>query len=413
MKLSSHDWEALARAHGTPLYLYDLDQAQAHLQELQDALQGVSVYYCVKANPNRAVIEAFRDMVPALDISSAGELELAASVGWDPGKMSFAGPGKSDRELATALERGIGSLSIESAVELNRISTLAQRSGIVAPVLLRINPEFTPRAFAMKMGGGPSQFGVPEEQAEATLRQAIADPHLHVRGIHIFAGTQCLDPEALEQNLQQTLSIAARLSEACDLTMEEVNLGGGLGIAYFQGQEDLDNQALARRLAGCVREFRESHARFAATHFVLELGRYLMGRYGAYLSRVIEVKHVRDKRFVVLDGGMNHVFPATGNFGQLIKKNYPVVNVSRTGDEAPAVKQEIVGPLCTPMDSLGRGLELVPCEVGDLLAFDNCGAYSFSASPLLFLSHPSPAELVHYQGQVRLARRRLAPADFY
>lgn len=413
MTSSADEWRRIAAEYGTPFYWYDLDQAALHLKTLQANLpECVSVYYCVKANPNLAVLRVFRDLVPGLDISSAGEIELAERAGWQPGVMSFAGPGKTDAELKLAIERGVGSLSIESRGELERLCGIARSLERQVSVLIRVNPLSAPRAFAMKMGGGPSQFGVPEEEAEALLSEACRQPELRVRGIHVFSGTQCLDLPSLGENLNQTLEIARRLAETSGLTFEEVNLGGGVGIAYFEGQQDLDPQAVGRVVAESVVAFCRAQPRFSRTRFVLELGRYLMGAFGRYIAQVVEVKEARERRFVVLDGGMNHCFPATGNFGQLIKKNYPVVNLSRETIPSASVKQEIVGPLCTPMDSLARSIELPLCEVGDLLAFDRCGAYSFTASPLLFLSHRTPLELMVYKNELSVARPRRSPLDF-
>jgi diaminopimelate decarboxylase len=406
-----HDFDDLASRHGTPFYLYDLDAAIEHARALRAALdEPVDLYYCAKANASGAVLAAFRPHVAGLDVSSAGEIELAQAAGYDPGVMSFAGPGKSERELETAVRLGVKLLSVESVTELGRVARLAAVAGRSVDVTLRINPLEAPRQFPMKMGGLPSPFGIPEEEALEVTREALATPGITVRGFHVFSGTNCLDPDALRANIDGVLAIARRLSAELDLEPSVVNLGGGFGVPYFAGQEPLDLPAVARSVNEAVTGARAADPRLARTRFILELGRFLIAPFGVYVARVLDVKRTRGKRFVILDGGMHHCFPPTGNFGQVIKKNYPVVNLSRPGAESEP--QEICGPLCTPIDRLGRDLPMAPAEIGDLVGFLRCGAYSFAASPLLFLSHETPLELVLCEGRVEVARERKPATAF-
>jgi diaminopimelate decarboxylase len=418
MKLDGAEAEALAKSHGTPFYLYDLDAALAHLSSLRSALPGcVDVFYCVKANGNKKVLEAFKPHVAGLDLSSAGELDMAIAAGYDPKKMSIAGPGKTHDDLERCVDRGVGIVSLESTFELGRLVRVARAMGKVQDVTLRVNPKETPKEFAMRMGGGASQFGVPEEEAEAALDLALAEKAVRVVGIHIYAGTQCLEERALVENMAGSLAIVARLCEAKNLSPEVVNLGGGFGIPYFTGQTAVDTPALGRAIGGKLEEWLAKNPRFAKTRFIFELGRFLIGRYGAYVSRVTEIKETRGKRFVILDGGMHHCFPATGNFGQLVKKNYPVKNLTRGGgaelESDTNQPQEICGPLCTPMDSMARAVKIAKAEPGDLIGFFASGAYSFAASPLLFLSHDTPLELLKLGGNVSVARERMPATRFW
>jgi diaminopimelate decarboxylase len=419
MELGGAEAEALARAHGTPFYLYDLDAAFAHLAALRANLPAeVDLYYCVKANGNRRVLEAFRPRVAGLDLSSAGELDMAVAAGYDPKKMSIAGPGKTHEDLERCVDGGVGIVSLESVAELARLGKVARARDKRQDVTLRINPAETPKEFAMRMGGGASQFGVPEEEAEAALDAVLAEPGVRLVGLHIYAGTQCLEESAIVENMRGSLAIVARLAAAKELSPEVVNLGGGFGIPYFAGQAAVDTPALGRALAVELEEWRAAHPRFAQTRFIFELGRFLIGRYGAYVSRVTEIKETRGKRFVILDGGMHHCFPATGNFGSMVKKNYPVRNLTRGGDE-PGLEsethppQEVCGPLCTPMDSMARAVKIARAEPGDLLGFFASGAYSFAASPLLFLSHDTPIELTKLGGHVSVARERMPATRFW
>lgn len=418
MKLDGAEAETHARAHGTPYYLYDLDAALAHLGVLRSHLPSeVDVFYCVKANGNRRVLEAFRENVAGLDLSSAGELDMAIAAGYDPKRMSIAGPGKTTEDLERCVKGGVGIISLESMAELDRLAKVAKEKNVVQGVTLRINPAETPKEFAMRMGGGASQFGVPEEEASAALDKVLATENVKLLGLHIYAGTQCLEERALVDNMIGSLTIAGRLAEEKNLTPEFMNLGGGFGIPYFTGQKAVDTASLARAIGGKLSEWRAQNPRFAKTRFIFELGRFLIGRFGVYVARVTEIKETRGKRFVILDGGMHHCFPATGNFGQLVKKNYPVKNLSRGGDadlesEANA-PQEVCGPLCTPMDSMARGVRIPKAEPGDLVGFFASGAYSFAASPLLFLSHDTPIELLKLKNTVTVARERMPATKFW
>ena len=413
MDLTAHDFEQLAEQYGSPFYLYDIDAAAEHLQTLQNGLpENTQILYCVKANPNPKIVAMYRDLVPGLDMSSGGEVELAMQTGWPADLMSFAGPGKTDEELTLAIQNKIGSLSIESVGELRRASKIAQNLDVTVRILLRINPSSIPKAFMMKMGGVASQFGIPEEDIDDGIEIAKSLPNIHIGGFHIFSGTQCLVLESAIANIRQTLDISRRLSEKHGIIPEEINLGGGVGVAYFPGQEDIAANELSSALHDLIIGFRSENPDLANTRMVVELGRYLIARFGVYVTHVTDVKETRGKRFAILNGGMNHCFPATGNFGQLIKKNYPIVNLSRDVADEDLEKQEVVGPLCTPLDSMARSLPMARAEVGDLVAFNNCGAYSYSASPLMFLSHKTPIELIHRHGEIIVGRRRLSAADF-
>ncbi len=410
MNLDTIDIKAVARDFGTPFYLYDLDSALAHLHALQAGLPDyVDVYFAMKANSNPDVLRAWLGHVAGLDVSSAGEIEMAVAAGHSPSAMSFAGPGKTEQELRVAIERQVRLLSIESPTELRRASKVATELGKTATIAIRINPQFTPKEFTMKMGGTPSQFGTAEEDAPALLEEAKTTKGVRLDGIHIFSGTQCLEIKGIIDNIRQTLAIASRLSEEHDLRPSFVNLGGGFGVPYFAGQEAIDVHALAREVGELLRQAPTEHPRLRDTRFILELGRFLIGTFGIYVARVVDVKQTRGKRFVVLDGGMHHCFPATGFFGQLVKKNYPVVNLSRADGEPMA--QELVGPLCTPMDSMARNITLPRLEIDDLVGILSVGAYCYAASPLLFLGHETPPEIVVYEGAYKLSRARKAPTQ--
>lgn len=406
MDLTKFDFPRLAKRIQTPFYLYDLDGAIDHLQRLRAALgPDVHVYYGMKANPNAGVLGALREHLDGLDVSSAGEIDMAAQLGYSPSAMSLAGPGKIDADLRRAVAAGLGALSVESMSEMQRAAQLARAMNKRVAITIRINPLYTPKEFAMKMGGQASQFGIGEEEAGAAIEMAKATEGLQLQGLHVFAGTQCLELPGIIENLRQTLALAARLAHEHDLHPQVINLGGGFGVAYFEGQQPLDPTPLGQSLREVLDAYRRETPRLQHCRFVFELGRYLIADYGAYVCRVLDVKVTRGKRFAVLDGGMHHCFAATGFFGQLVKKNYPVALLGRQSSEPP-VPQELVGPLCTPMDSMGRAVRLPPLQPGDLVAILAAGAYCYTASPLLFLGHDTPPEAVARQGSVEVTRPR-------
>ena len=299
MSSAAVDLEALASEHGTPYYLYDMDQATAHASRLKAHLPSeVELIFAIKANPNQAVLRALHEHVFGLDISSIGELDLAVAAGYSPQELSFAGPGKTDHELRRAIEAGIHLLSVESHSELQRLIALTGQLGRPVNVTVRINPLKIPNAFNMKMGGRASQFGVPEEDADRTVALARSSERIRLKGIHIYSGTQCLSVEAIVENIDQTLQISARLAAEHDLHPEVINLGGGFGVPYFPGQEPLDVDALSRQVGEAIARFHRDQPRFAAARYILELGRFLIGAFGVYVTRVVDIKATRDKRFV-------------------------------------------------------------------------------------------------------------------
>jgi diaminopimelate decarboxylase len=398
------DFGALAATFGTPFYLYDLDGALERIRKMRDTLPaGFNVFYCPKANPNAGVLCGFRDAVDGLDVSSIGEVRLAESLGYRPEAMSFAGPGKTDAELSEAIERGVGIISIESAGELRRLASFARQADSRARVTLRINPLAPMKQFAMRMGGQASPFGIPEECAEEVLREALDDDAIEVLGLHVYAGTQCLDLEGIADGVRNTLSIVARLARSTGLCLQVVNVGGGIGVAHAEAEHSVDPATVSAAIARVVAEAASEPA-LTGVRFVMELGRYLIGEFGTYVARVIDVKVTRGKQFAILDGGMNHCFAATGNFGQVIKKNFRLANLTRPAGATGAY--DVVGPLCTPLDTLGRNVPIPEVAPGDLIGIMNCGAYGLSASPVLFLGHDAPAEVIHLGGRCGLAAFR-------
>jgi diaminopimelate decarboxylase len=373
----------------TPFYAYDREAITRRVHDLRQALpEGVSLHYAMKANPMPAVVDHLASLVDGLDVASAGELVVALDTGMAASDISFAGPGKRDPELHAAVAAGI-TINVESPGELERLAAQGDQLGITPNVAVRVNPDFELKSSGMKMAGGPKPFGIDAEMVPQVLSR-IGELGMHFRGFHIFSGSQNLRPESLIEAHDATFELAYRLSEHAPGDIELLNIGGGFGIPYFPGEQRLDlvpvSANLNERLAEC-------HQRLGSAEVVIELGRYFVGEAGTYVTRVVDKKVSRGHAYLVCDGGLHHHLAASGNFGQVIRKNYPVVTAHRVYG-GPREKVSVVGPLCTPLDLLADKMELGAADVGELIVVLQSGAYGFSASPHRFLSHPDPVEVL-------------------
>lgn len=380
----------LARQVGqTPFYAYDRDALSRRVHDLREALPDrLSIHYAIKANPMPAVVDHMAGLVDGLDVASLGEMGVALDSGTDAAEISFAGPGKGVHELEAAVVAGI-TLNIESAAELERAAAIGERLGIAPKVAVRVNPDFELKSSGMKMGGGPRPFGIDAEHVPAVLRRS-AELGVAFRGFQIFGGSQNLRPESLIEAQDATFALAYRLAEDAPGPIQLLNIGGGFGVPYFPGERRLDLEPLCGNLQRRVTECEE---RLGDTEVVIELGRYLVAEAGIYVCEVIDRKLSRGETYLVTNGGLHHHLAASGNFGQLIRKNYPLVTAHRVAG-APRGRFTVVGPLCTPLDILGDRMELGEADVGDLLVVLQSGAYGYSASPHLFLGHPPPRQVL-------------------
>jgi diaminopimelate decarboxylase len=380
----------LARRVGrTPFYVYDRAAMTERVRQLRAALPaGLHLHYAIKANPMPSVVQHLAGLVDGLDVASAGELRIALDTGMAPRAISFAGPGKSLDELSAAVAAGI-TLNLESETELERVVAIAERTGQNAAVAVRVNPDFELKSSGMKMGGGPKAFGVDAERVPALLRR-IGAAGLHFRGFHIFSGSQNLRPEAIIEAQGLSFDLALRLAEDAPGPVELLNIGGGFGIPYFAGEQPLDLEPIAAHLDARLPSV---CAMLPKAEVILELGRYLVGEAGLYVAEIIDRKESRGEIFLVTNGGLHHHLAASGNFGQVIRKNYPVTIVQHE----PSAEREtvnIVGPLCTPLDLLAQRMELPRAAIGDLVVVFQSGAYGLTASPRGFLSHPDALEVL-------------------
>lgn len=387
LEIGERDVDTLVtQAGGTPLFVYDSQRIADQVRRFRAAFPAdVGLHYAVKANPYAPLLDYVANLVDGFDVASAGELGRVAHLGLP---ISFAGPGKRNQELETAIRAGV-TINIESEGEADRALHICQREELTAKLAVRVNPPFGLKGSGQKMGGLPSQFGVDHERSPALIRR-IVEAGVEWAGLHIFAGSQALHADALIDLQRETVALAASIAEEAGQTPPQVNLGGGFGIPYFAKDELLDFQAVGTALANTL----ASRPKILAdTQFAIELGRWLVGEAGVYLTRIVDRKESRGKTFLVTDGGLQHQLAASGNFGQLLRRNYPVAIASQF---SAAAEEEvtITGCLCTPLDMLADEVMLPRADVGDLVAIFCAGAYGLTASPTGFLSQPMARELL-------------------
>ncbi len=377
------------RVGSTPFYAYDRKKISERIALLRQHLPSeIRLYYAMKANPMPAVVHHLSGQVDGMDVASAGEMRIALDTILSPDKISFAGPGKKEHELSSAIAAGVV-LNMESEQEMELIAQLGGYLGIVPNVSIRVNPDFELKSSGMKMGGGPKPFGVDAERVpDMLIRLGILG--LNFLGFHIFSGSQNLDATAIQEMHTKTIQLGTRLAEHAPSPVRLFNIGGGFGVPYFPGDRALNVAAIGENLQHLMPQVKRQ---LPDARIVIELGRYMVAEAGIYVCRVLERKMSRGQVFLVTDGGLHHHLAASGNLGQVIRKNYPVI----IGNKVQGVEREVVsvvGPLCTPLDLLADQMQMSKASVGDLVVILQSGAYGLTASPTTFLSHPAPVEVL-------------------
>lgn len=379
------------RVGSTPFFAYDRALVDRRVADLRAALPtDLEIGYAVKANPMPAVVQHLSRLVDSLDVASALEMHAALDTGMAPARVSFAGPGKTTEELTQAVAAGV-LVEVESSGELDRLAAAGERVGVRPRAAIRVNPDFAVKGSGMRMGGGPQQFGIDAEQVPDVLADTV-DRDLELAGFHVFAGSQNLSTDLLVEAQQHTVDLLLRLAEKAPDPVTYLNLGGGLGIPYFEKDEPVDLARIGANLGALLAD--RVRVSQPGAGVVIELGRYIVGECGVYVTRVVDVKESRGHTFLVVDGGMHHQLAASGNFGQVIRRNYPLVLGTRLEDAPADAPVSVVGCLCTPLDVLGHDVTLPDAEVGDLVVIFQAGAYGLTASPTAFLGHPPPREIL-------------------
>ena len=381
--------EIVEHAGRTPVFIYSSAAILQRISRLRQALpEGVEINYAIKANSYSPLLELMSGAVDGFDIASGGELAMARQAGLDADRISFAGPGKRDDELEAAIIAGV-TLNLESEGEARRAIAIAGRLGARPRLAIRVNPDFELKGSGMKMGGGAKPFGVDAARVPALARDIIAQG-AEWRGLHIFTGSQSLDADAIIEAQDNVLSLATALADDIGTPLPKLNMGGGFGIPYFHGDEPLDVERIGAALAARMAALPES---FSDTEFCVELGRYLVGEAGIYVTRIVDRKTSHGETYLVTDGGLHHQLAASGNFGTVVRRNYPLAIV-KAFDAEPTEVVNVVGCLCTPLDRLADKAHLPHADVGNLVAVFCAGAYGASASPSAFLGQGPAAEVM-------------------
>lgn len=404
MALGSVPITRIADQVGTPFYAYNGDVILSQCDRVSSAL-GVdgTLYYSLKANPSLGVCELIAGRGVGAEVASSGELLLAQRAGFPAAKTIFAGPGKTDEELELAIKLEIGSINIESFGELERIARIAGDVGKIARVGIRINPVDQVQGSQMRMGGSSIQFGIDEEELANIITWASRHRHLKVVGLHVYAGTQIFDADAAIANCNHIVDLAIRMADLLDQPLEMIDFGGGFGIPYFENSQEFDLDAFSDGFRQIVRRCK-TNPFLQNAELILELGRYLVAQSGIYVTRIVDVKRSRDHIFLVTDGGMNHHMAATGNFGQVFRKPYPIALLNRLDAVETEDPVTIAGPCCTPMDIIAQNIPFPAVRAGDLIGIFYSGAYGYSASSIGFLSHPTPAEVLVWDSETFVLR---------
>ena len=373
----------------TPFYAYDRSLLNQRFFELRKNMPDeLKIHYAIKANPMPALVQHMATLVDGFDTASAGEMKTALDTPMESNNISLAGPGKRAEELKQAIAAGV-TINLESLAELLTVDKLSNQLGIAANIAIRINPSFELKMAGVKMGGGAKPFGIDEEQIPTVLK-SLKNMALTFKGLHIYSGSQNLKEDSIIEAQKQTFLLAERLSAHYPTALRTLNIGGGFGIPYFSGDRPLNTKKMGEHLAESMFQFKKNNP---DTTIIIELGRYLVGEAGVYVCQIVDKKVSRGKTFLVVNGGLHHHLAASGNFGQIIRKNYPIAIANRM--KSPAVERvSIVGPLCTPLDILGENIELPVAEVGDIISVFQSGAYGYTASPHQFLSQPSCLEVM-------------------
>ncbi|SMF37593.1 pyridoxal-dependent decarboxylase, exosortase A system-associated [Pseudobacteriovorax antillogorgiicola] len=368
-----------------PSYVYYRDMIDNRLSTFKDGLNDIiKIHYAIKANPNPHIVEHLARHADGFDLASGFELDLALNTGVHPSRISIAGPAKSLSELRSAASVG-ATVNIESQRELDIIGQLSEEMGFSCPVALRINVPFETKGFGLKMGGSPRQFGIDWDQVPAMIDR-LTSYQLDFQGLHLFSGSQNLDTEQISIVQEKSYDLARKLADDFQLTMKKINLGGGLGIPYYPNDRALDSTEIK---LGLNRIAEQAARDFDNVTLALELGRYLVGEAGIYVCEVIDIKRSGGVNYAITNGGLHHHLLATGNFGQVIRRSFPIKVLGKTGVED---SYRITGCLCTPLDIFASDIKLPRLEVGDKILVFQSGAYGKSSSPSGFLSHPDAKE---------------------
>jgi diaminopimelate decarboxylase len=400
----------LINKYDTPLYLFDYGSIESQIDSLKSALPPkAEVFFSMKVNPNIGILSAIKNLVSGIEVSSEGELYSALFAGYSPKRIIFVGPGKTEKELEYAVEVGLLAIVVESQSEIKTIQKISNRKNTKTDIMLRINPSSPLTGAKYRMTGVSSQFGIEEDEVFDVISTVKCLQNVNIKGIQVFVGAQILAEETLADIYDHICGLTIKIMNQCGIDFEIVDFGGGFGIPYSSKDTEFNTDILHNKYVRILSKYHEMFDK-KIKRSIFESGRYLLGKSGIFLTRVLSKKMSKGNTFVITDGGSNfHAMAA--NIGGLIRNNFPIKVLGKS-DYAEKNTVTIVGPLCTPKDILALDLELPLINIGDIIAVLNSGAYGLTASMCNFLSHPLPAEILLVGDKVKLIRDRGSREDF-
>lgn len=386
--------------HTPPFFVYDAEEISSQFSKLSSALgDDVDVFYSFKANPNLGVCQILQKLEAGAEVCSYYELLLAERAGYKASKIIVVGPYKEYELLKMSLKLGVYAIVCESWYEYSRIQNIAKELKVKAKILLRINPKNPFNNSTLKMGGTSSQFGIDEEDLFDNFPK-INKEHVDVIGIHVYMGTRILNYNSIISNVKTIFSIFDRLQSLCNNSLTCVDFGGGFGVDYFPQHEEkpLDINSLSHELFPIIKKFK---SQYNIDKIIAESGRYLTASSGLFLTKVVDIKKSQGKKYAIVNGGRNCCFAPSST--SILNKNFPI-SVFESQNNKTKEKYQICGPLCTPEDLLAKNIMLPKLDLGDLIVVHMVGAYGLTFSPLMFLSHRIPSEILVYKDNIFLIR---------
>lgn len=404
--MNDNDFQDLAQKYGTPLYAYDGDKIVSQYQKLKSNLpENIDIFYSMKTNPLLGVCQLFKSLDSSIEVASIGELYTALSAGFKPEQIIFTSPGKAYDELEYAIDNQIYSINIESIEEAVIINKIAAEKNKKVDISIRVNPDFDATCSSIKMSGVPTQFGIDQVLLGKAFETFSQLPNINVIGIHIYLGTQALRADRIIYAIEQIISLALQVSDEYKFPLKFLDMGGGFGIPYFKGDIELDLDAMKAGIAEVWDKYKE---RLANTRVAVESGRFLMAESAMYLTKILYKKECKGNKYIVCDGGSSQ-HASSAFLGRHIRNNFPMHVLNKTEGAEEVI---VAGPLCTPTDIIGQRVTLPIIETGDIIAIEKSGAYGLTQSPLAFLSHPSPAEVIKFGEKSFVLRNRGKKEDF-
>ena len=388
------------KKYGTPMYLYDKNIICNNYKRLRSSiLPEAKLFYSMKANPVVGICKMLHDMGAGIEVASGGELSIALKAGIPASDIVFSGPGKTESEIQKAVASDIKMINTDSLDEIAIVDRIAAEQHKIMKVGIRINPAVSFSNAKIKMSGVASQFGVEEEKIDMVLNEIHRFENIKVCGFQIYMGTQMLLAEDIIQNTEYALELFLRLANKHSIQLEVANVGGGFGVKYFEKENDLDLEELKTRMNDLYEKYKSE---LDNTEIIFESGRFVMAESGRFITKVLYVKESKGVKYVVCDGGAN--FHSSAAFlGRFVRNNFPITTFPESDEKEAAV---IVGPLCTPIDILGQNVMISKnIKKGDYVIVEKSGAYGLTYSPLAFLSHSTPVEILKDDDEYQILRK--------